>query len=220
MKCAYCGKEARGTKEHIISCAILDLFPECYLTFDTQRNIIHEADPLVKDVCAECNNSKISYIDSYAKNFIKTYFLKTYSEYDIIDIEYNYVLLQKMLLKYAYNDIRSHKEDCSFFDEEVLSYLTDENNNTAKDNITILCGLAVNTSPIPSFFTGNLKLRWAKNPMMLSNSYIKSIDYNTGEVTINKDIELEDFPDLEFSYIFRFTVFSLYCFVGKKALQK
>ena len=32
MKCAYCGKEARGTREHIISSAILDLFPECYIT--------------------------------------------------------------------------------------------------------------------------------------------------------------------------------------------
>lgn len=28
MVCAYCGKEAKGTKEHIVSCAILDLFPE------------------------------------------------------------------------------------------------------------------------------------------------------------------------------------------------
>ena len=28
MKCAYCGREARGTKEHIISSGILDLFPE------------------------------------------------------------------------------------------------------------------------------------------------------------------------------------------------
>ena len=34
MKCAYCGREAKGTKEHIISSRILDLFPECYLTFD------------------------------------------------------------------------------------------------------------------------------------------------------------------------------------------
>ncbi len=38
MKCAYCGKEAKGTKEHIISCAILDLFPECYITFDDARH--------------------------------------------------------------------------------------------------------------------------------------------------------------------------------------
>ena len=58
MKCAYCGKEARGTREHIISSAILDLFPECYITFDDARNAIHEADPMVKDVCAECNNNR------------------------------------------------------------------------------------------------------------------------------------------------------------------
>ena len=71
MKCAYCGKEAKGTREHIISCAILDLFPECYITFDDARHTSHESDPMVKDVCADCNNNKISYIDSYAKDFCK-----------------------------------------------------------------------------------------------------------------------------------------------------
>ena len=67
MKCAYCGKETKGTKEHIISSAILDLFPECYITFDDTRKKIYQSDPMVKDVCAECNNRRISYIDSYAK---------------------------------------------------------------------------------------------------------------------------------------------------------
>lgn len=67
MKCAYCGKEAKGTKEHIISCSVLDLFPECYLTLDETRGVVHQADPVVKDVCAKCNNEKLSYIDDYAK---------------------------------------------------------------------------------------------------------------------------------------------------------
>ena len=134
MKCAYCGKEARGTREHIISSAILDLFPECYITFDDARNAIHEADPMVKDVCAECNNNRISYIDSYAKEFISKYFVKKYKEDDVVEIEYDYTLIQKMLLKYAYNDMRSRKEDCSFFDEEILEYLMDINNNVPKDN--------------------------------------------------------------------------------------
>ena len=57
MKCAYCGKEGKGTKEHIISCAILDLFPECYITFDDARHTYHESDPMIKDVCADCNNN-------------------------------------------------------------------------------------------------------------------------------------------------------------------
>ena len=37
MKCAYCGRETKGTRDHIISSGILDLFPECYITFDDTR---------------------------------------------------------------------------------------------------------------------------------------------------------------------------------------
>lgn len=66
---------------------VLDLFPEYFLTFDTARNMVHEPEPIVKDVCAECNNSKISYIDSYAKYFISQYFIGKYKEGDIIEIE-------------------------------------------------------------------------------------------------------------------------------------
>jgi hypothetical protein len=32
MRCAYCGNGAKGTREHIISCSVLDLFPECFAT--------------------------------------------------------------------------------------------------------------------------------------------------------------------------------------------
>ena len=74
MICAYCGKEAKGTKEHVISSGILGLFPECFATIDGERSIVHQGDPMVKDVCADCNNNRISYIDSYAKEFIEKYF--------------------------------------------------------------------------------------------------------------------------------------------------
>ena len=216
MKCAYCGKEARGTREHIISSAILDLFPECYITFDDARNAIHEADPMVKDVCAECNNNRISYIDSYAKEFISKYFVKKYKEDDVVEIEYDYTLIQKMLLKYAYNDMRSRKEDCSFLDEEILEYLMDINNNVPKDNITVMCGLAVNVSPVPDSMFGNMKLRWCKSPFLYSNSTIRHIDYNTGEVFLNEDIKKEEFPDLRLSYAFRFNSVQLLLFCWDK----
>lgn len=72
-----------------------------------------------------------------------------------------------MLLKYAYNDMRSRKEDCSFFDEEILEYLMDINNNVPKDNITVMCGLAVNVSPVPDSMFGNMKLRWCKSPFCI-----------------------------------------------------
>ena len=59
MICAYCGKEAKGTKEHIISSGILGLFPECFATIDGERNVIHQGDPMVKDVCADCNGNAV-----------------------------------------------------------------------------------------------------------------------------------------------------------------
>lgn len=145
LKCAYCGKEAKATKKHIISCAILDLFPECYLTFDNARNVIHGADPMVKDVCEDCNNNRISYIDNYAKEFISRYFTRKYNEDDTVEIEYDYVMIQKVLLKYAFNDMRSRKEDCLFYDEEMLHYLMNVCDNVRKENVTVLCGLAINT---------------------------------------------------------------------------
>ena len=204
MICAYCGKEAKGTNEHIISCAILDLFPECYITFDYTRNKVHQADPMIKDVCEECNNQKISYIDSYAKGFISQYFTKKYTENDKVEIEYDYVMIQKMLLKYAFNDLRAHKADHTFFDDEILHYLLDESDNSPKDNVTVLCGLAVNVSPAPDIMFGNLKLRWCKDPILYSNSIVRHIDYKTGKVFFNDNVPTENFPDLRVSYLFRF----------------
>lgn len=66
MKCAYCSNEAKSTREHIISSSVLDLFPECFLTVDENRKKIYSADPVINDVCADCNNNKLSYIDNYA----------------------------------------------------------------------------------------------------------------------------------------------------------
>ena len=91
MICAYCGEERKGTKEHIISKGILDLFPECNLTYDNDKGIVHNADLLIKDVCSECNNKRLSYIDAYAKQFVSKYFLKDYEDNDVLDIEYDYV---------------------------------------------------------------------------------------------------------------------------------
>ncbi|MBR3920625.1 MAG: hypothetical protein IKJ47_01660, partial [Oscillospiraceae bacterium] len=95
MICAYCGNESRGTKEHIISSGILELFPECFATIDEERKVVHQSDPVVKDVCADCNNNRISYIDSYAKNIVEKYFLKKYDKDDMLTFEYDYALIQK-----------------------------------------------------------------------------------------------------------------------------
>lgn len=220
MKCAYCGKEAKGTKEHIISCSVLDLFPECYLTLDETRGVVHQADPVVKDVCAKCNNEKLSYIDDYAKNLISQYFTRKYAENDELEIEFNYVMVQKMLLKYAFNDLRAHSESCAFFDDEMLHYLLNETDESPKGNVTVLCGLAVNVTPLPDAAFGNLKLRWCKDPLFLSNSTVLHIDYDTGKIVLNEDVETEHFQDLQLSYAFRFNSVQFILLCWDKSSQK
>ena len=151
MICAYCGRKARGTREHIISSGVLGLIPECFATIDPERDAVYENDPMVRDVCAACNNNRISYIDAYAKGFVETYFVRKYNKDDTLSIDYNYTLLQKMCIKYAFNDMRSRRKDVSFFDDEIKNYLLDETKNTPLRNVTLLAGLAVNTSPAPDF---------------------------------------------------------------------
>lgn len=209
MICAYCGKDAKGTKEHIISSSILELFPECFLTIDGDRKIIHQGDPMIKDVCADCNNEKLSYIDSYAKSFIENYFIKKYSKDDILNVEYIYPMIQKMCLKFAFNDLRSRKKDTSFFDKEIINFLINKSKTEALRNVTILAGLAVNTSPVPDCFFGNMKLRWSDSPMFCANSIIKNIDYNTGKITLQDKIEVQEFKKSALSYVFRFNSLQL-----------
>ncbi|AXU76106.1 TPA: hypothetical protein KON86_004137 [Clostridioides difficile] len=204
MVCAYCGQEAKGTREHIISCAILDLFPECFITIDTIRDKVYLGDPVVKDVCAECNNNKISYIDSYAKDVISNYFIQKYEKDDMLDFVYNYTLVQKMLLKYAFNDLRSHKDDTSFFNSNILDFLMNKDIVEPLRNVTILAGLAINTSPIPDFIFGNNKIRWGKDPAFFSNSIIEHLDYNTGEISLRNENPHQEFKKMSFSYVFRF----------------
>lgn len=204
MICAYCGQEKRATKEHIISSGILDIFPECYATIDSIRDKVHMGDPIIKDVCAQCNNDRISYIDSYGKKLISDYFVRKYEKDDILDFSYDYTLIQKMLLKYAYNDLRSHKDDISFFTKNILDFLMNRDVIEPLRNITVLAGLAINTSPVHDYIFGNNKIRWGKSPIFLSNSIVEHLDYNTGKISLRDKNPCERFKKMEFSYLFRF----------------
>ena len=77
----------------------------------------------------------------------------------------------------------------SFFDDEIKNYLLDETKNTPLRNVTLLAGLAVNTSPAPDFMFGNRKLRWGDSPLFLSNSLLMNIDYATGKLYLRDKVE-------------------------------
>lgn len=202
MICAYCGEEKKGTKEHIISRSVLSLFPECYLTIDNSRGKIYPSDPIINDVCAHCNNNKISYIDHCSMLFIKKYFQKDYALDENIEIEYNLSMLQKIFLKYTYNSLRADNKDISFFTDNVIKYLTDETITIHLENVTILGGLAINTTPMPLFMLGNQKINWSPNPLFISE-FLMRFNSLTAEITLNEFKE-EKFEGIHTSYIFRF----------------
>lgn len=203
MICTYCGKDKKGTKEHVISKAVLDLFPECDLTINGETGRVYTGDPMIKDVCQECNQ-KINYIDSYAKEIINQYFVQDYSYNDELYFCYDYTLLQKMCVKYAYNDCRVNKYNIGFFDDEIIDWLLDKQNYKPNTRITLMGGLAINTSPVPNFLFGNEKLRWVASPLLLSDSLVERIDYYTGELCLNESPKQQELPGKIISYIFRF----------------
>lgn len=204
MICSYCKQEKKRSKEHIISKSVLDLFPECFLTIDNNRGRTYPADPLINDVCPECNNEKLSYIDAYAKELINNYGTKTYTENEALHFEYDYTLFQKVLLKYSYNDMRSHNNDTSFFNAHTLKFLLDKDYSTPLNNVTILAGLAVNTSPVHDFFFGNVKIKWGASPVLLTDSLIDYIDYHDYTYILREHNSEHNFENLDFSYLFRF----------------
>nr|DAL55986.1 MAG TPA_asm: restriction endonuclease [Caudoviricetes sp.] len=202
MKCAYCGNEGKRSKEHIISKSVLDLFKECNITFDNNR--VYKAEPMIRDVCTECNNKRISYIDKYAKCFISKFFLKEYEKETFLKVDFDYVMLQKVFLKYIFNDLRSKKGDISFFTEEIKQFLLDENKKNPIKNITILGGLSTFSYGIPKEVFGNKKLYWINGVNFIEDGIIKYIDYYNNEVKLNLNYKTKKIDKLSFIYLFRF----------------
>ena len=95
-----------------------------------------------------------------------------------------------------------------------------ESDNIPKANVTVLCGLAVNVSPVPDAMFGNLKLRWCQNPMLYANSVVRHIDYETGQVFFNDNVSKETFQDLRLSYLFKFNSVQLLLMCWGKGSEK
>ena len=79
----------------------------------------------------------------------------------------------------------------------------DETKNTPLRNVTLLAGLAVNTSPAPDFMFGNRKLRWGDSPLFLSNSLLMNIDYATGKLYLRDKVEREQFKKVRIILCFQ-----------------
>ncbi|TDJ52330.1 MAG: hypothetical protein E2O43_04515 [Nitrospina sp.] len=135
--CAYCGKSEKLTREHVFSVAITP--PDYNTIVDHTRNKIHKSHPTVKDVCKACNNHLLSPLDAYGKQLNDEYFLK--SPITPIEFKYSYSLLERLLLKMAYNNERArhNPKDVELF-KNLAPYIIAKQ-NFSPNKIDILVGL-------------------------------------------------------------------------------
>ena len=208
MICAYCKKEKKATREHIIPKSLIEFFPECDYVFDrkSEGTKVYKSESVVKDVCSDCNNGELSKLDGYGAQFIKKYFLREYSKDEIAPIEYNYNLLSRWLLKIIFNSERALKKetlrDTLWFDENLAYILGVE--SEPKYYISIFSGIFVNSSPMPLFWANNIQLDIISNPVLLLDGLLTPNDALGLSVKINKNAEDMKLENLYLKYLIKF----------------
>ena len=103
--CAYCGSDRAATREHIWPGALIAKY-EGLLAYNPNTNKLHLGEPVVKDVCADCNNGPLSGLDRYLCRLFDEHFYKIISAGEAASFEYDYIQLLRSLLKISYNASR------------------------------------------------------------------------------------------------------------------
>lgn len=110
--CAYCGFPGSLTKEHIWPESLI-LKYESLKTYNPRTNKYYIGDPVVKDVCAKCNNGRLSILDSYLSEIYDKYLGRLIDPGESAQLEYNYELLLRSLLKISFNSSRASQHEKS-----------------------------------------------------------------------------------------------------------
>lgn len=132
--CSYCDHKRKLTKEHIWPKCIINRMPELEAKYIGNQDKFTSAELVVRDVCAECNNTKLSKLDDYLCFLYDKYFKYYVEEIDNLTFEYNYELLLRVLLKITYNNARTFDKTDSYYREYRKSIL---NGGIIHENIVI-----------------------------------------------------------------------------------
>lgn len=101
--CYLCKRDARMTREHIWSDALVALFDDAPLTLDERRGKVYRAAPAIKDVCDACNQA-LSSCDQYMVEFARKHLREQLSgKLIIVDIPN----LARWILKTSANHSRA-----------------------------------------------------------------------------------------------------------------
>ncbi|ROQ48187.1 hypothetical protein [Pseudomonas putida] len=108
--CSYCASVGKLTKEHIWPKSLITRNPD-FLTYNKATNSLYKGEAVIKDVCANCNNSTLSKLDSYLTNLYDSHFANIVSAGSGVELPYDYNMLLRALLKISFNSARAHGSD-------------------------------------------------------------------------------------------------------------
>ena len=126
--CAYCGSNEPLTREHLWPTAlhrrVIEARQEKKSLFWLAK-IGKEigSEPTVRDVCALCNNVRLSPLDDYICEAFDRYFVHKYERHAKVEFEYNYHLLKRWLLKTCFNSARIHAAKDEMVFGPLLPYI-------------------------------------------------------------------------------------------------
>ncbi|KPH05030.1 hypothetical protein CO657_11175 [Rhizobium acidisoli] len=126
--CAFCGPtESKRTKEHLWPTslyrrvvALLDGGEQKFWVASLDKALPNE--PTIRDVCAVCNNGELSTLDNYVCQVFDRDFSVIRERGEKVELEFDYHLLKRWLLKMSYNSARINGSDVPVF-QPVLPYI-------------------------------------------------------------------------------------------------
>jgi hypothetical protein len=115
--CAYCQKNSKLTREHIWPSCLISRMPELQVNYLGNKHVLMAGDLVVADVCADCNNKKLSALDAYFCSLYDQYFKNFKEDLTPFTFTYDYDMLLRSLLKITYNSSRTVTRESNDFEK-------------------------------------------------------------------------------------------------------
>jgi len=106
-KCGYCQETGSLTKEHIWPSSIIKKYEENLASYNKRIDKFVYSDPVIKDVCANCNNVLLSKLDAYLSNIYDEHLYQRLNAGESTKISFDYNMLLRSLLKISFNSSRA-----------------------------------------------------------------------------------------------------------------
>jgi hypothetical protein len=115
QSCAYCGEFAELTREHVVPNFIYKKNPLGKFGYHPRADTFVTYEAQIKDVCARCNNDRLSVLDKYLKTIYEDNNIDTLiTDERTVTFRYDFDILCRALLKLTYNCLRFKGSDTAW----------------------------------------------------------------------------------------------------------